>query len=191
MTFLTAQQTLMEQQSLQMLRDFVTLRHRFSANATLAVMFLIFGCAYGHAADRPNYSGQWELDPASSPNANGAAISLRIEDDSGKITYQRSLTQRDGKKVDAHFTCSLGGAQCEFDENGHKASVSLWYDGSALMILKTNGPKEDATIERRLELSPDGKTLKVQFTNLDTDSNGKSEVLVFKQQPSPNVTASR
>ena len=58
--------------------------------------------------------------------------------------------------------------------------MSLWYDGSALMMLKTNGPKEDETTERRLQLSPDGKTLTVQFTNLA--GNSKPETLVFTKE---------
>lgn len=73
------------------------------------------------------------------------------------------------------------------NENGHKAKVSLWYNGAALMILKTNGPKEDAMIERKLELSSDGNTLNVQFTDLDKDS--KPQVLVFTKEPPLNAAA--
>jgi hypothetical protein len=137
------------------------------------------------AADQPNFSGTWKLDPARSPGANGANITVTIKDEGGNIAYERSLTQADGKQREAHFTCSTGGKECEFDENGHKAKVSLWYDGPALMILKTDGPKEDATIERKLELSADGNTLKVQFTNLDTDKDSKPEALVFTKQAAP------
>jgi hypothetical protein len=139
------------------------------------------------AGNQPNFGGTWKLDPAKSPGANGATITLNIKDEAGNITYERSMRQADGKQVEAHFACSPGGKECEFDENGHKAKVSLWYNGAALMILKTNGPKEDAMIERKLELSSDGNTLNVQFTDLDKDS--KPQVLVFTKEPPLNAAA--
>jgi hypothetical protein len=141
------------------------------------------------ASDQPNFSGTWKLDPAGSPGANVATITLNIKDEAGKITYERTMKQTDGKQTVAHFTCSPGGSNCVFDENGHKAKVSLWYDGPALMILKTGGIKEDATTERKLELSTDGNTLKVQFTNLDLDKNNKPETLVFTKQSSSTASA--
>lgn len=136
------------------------------------------------ASDQPNFSGTWKLDPAKSPGINGITITLHIKDEAGKISYERTVQQTNGKQTVAHFTCSTGGSNCDFDENGHKAKVSLWYNGPALMILKTSGPKEDATTERKLELTPDGNTLKVQFTNLDLDKSNKPETLVFTKQPS-------
>lgn len=161
-TFLTAYERSQDQQSSQMSKGLESLIESLKPVVALAICFLVSGCAYGRAAGRPTYSGHWELDSARSPSADAAAIFLVIKDESNKITYQRSLTTRDGKKLDVHFACPVDGTQCDLVENGHKASVSLWYDGSALMILKTNGPKRDSTTERRLELSPDGKTLKVR-----------------------------
>ncbi len=147
------------------------------------ISLLVCASAWAHAGDRPNFSGDWQLDTAKSQGLEGETVTLKITDDSGKITYQRSLKKRDGKQYQAHFTCSPGAGECEFNENGHKAKVSLWYDGSALMILKTGGPREDATTERKFELSPDGNTLKVQFTNLNVDNNTKPETWVFLKQP--------
>jgi hypothetical protein len=142
-----------------------------------------------YASDQPNFSGTWKLDPARSPGANGASITLTIKDEAGKIDYRRSMKQNDGKEVVARFTCSPGASECDFDENGHKAKVSLWHDGTALVILKTGGPKQDATTERKLELSADGNTLKVQFTNLDLDKSGKPETLVFVKQSTSTASA--
>ena len=127
-------------------------------------------------------SGSWKLDPARSPGANGATITINIKDKAGQITYERTMKEANGNMRKAHFTCSVG-KDCEYDENGHKAKVSFWYDGPALMILKTNGPKQNATTERKLDLSPDGNTLNVEFTNLDLDSSSKQEILVFVKQP--------
>jgi hypothetical protein len=141
------------------------------------------------ANDHPNFSGTWKLDPAKSPGVDGATITLAIKDESGKINYERTMKQANGTPVVVRFTCSPGGSNCDLDENGHKAKVSIWYDGPALMILKTNGPKQDTTTERRLELSPDGNTLKVQFTNLDLDNNSKPETLVFTKQSTLTATS--
>jgi hypothetical protein len=153
-----------------------------AAIAVFAAPFLIY------AGDQPNFSGIWKLDPAKSPGVNGT-ITLTIKDEAGKINYQRGVKRTNGKETVARFTCSPGGGDCPFDENGHKAKVSLWYDGSALMIVKTDGPRQDATTERRLDLSADGNTLKVQFTNLDLDKSSKPEILVFTKQPAPVMAA--
>jgi hypothetical protein len=156
--------------------------HRFTGSTSSMVLALFAAPLLVCASDQPNFSGVWKLDPAQSPSVNGAMITLVIKDESGKISYERSMRQADGKQMVLRFTCSSGGSNCDSDENGHKAKVSLWYNGPALMILKTDGPKQDATTERKLELSPDGNTLKVEFTNLDLDKNSKPETLVFAKQ---------
>jgi hypothetical protein len=157
--------------------------HRFLSSISAIALALWAAPWLVGASNQPNFSGTWKLDPARSPGVNGATITLNIKDEAGKISYERLMKQTDGKQMEVRFMCSPGGSQCDFDENGHKAKVSLWYDGSALMILKTKGPKQDATTERKLELSPDGNTLKVQFTNLDLDKDSKPETLVFTKQP--------
>jgi hypothetical protein len=156
--------------------------HRWTRSCSPAALAVLAAPLLIYAGDQPNFSGTWKLDPTRSPGVNGT-ITLNIKDEAGKISYQRSIKQTNGKETIARFTCSPGGGECPFDENGHKAKVSLWYDGSALMILKTGGPKQDTTTERKLELSPDGNTLNVQFTNLDLDNNSKPETLFFTKQP--------
>ena len=132
------------------------------------------------AAAPPNFSGTWELDPAKSPDANGATITLTIEDGSGKITLQRSVHSKDGKEITSHFTCSPGGAECEYNDNGHKAKVSLWYNGPSLMILKTDGPKEDSTTQWKFELGPDGKILNVHCEHVEPAAKEEDNVFTKK-----------
>jgi hypothetical protein len=48
------------------------------------------------------------------------------------------------------------------------------------MMAKTNGESHDSTTERTFTLSPDGKTLTVEFTNYS--GSGKPEKLVFSKQ---------
>jgi hypothetical protein len=146
---------------------------------TVAALFTISPAVFA-AAGPPDFSGSWRLDPAKSQETNGAVVTLSIQNDDGKMKYERTARERDGRQMVARFDCAVGSTQCDFDENGHKAKVSLWYDGSALMILKTNGPRDDETTERRLELSSDGQTLKVLFTNFA--GNNKPEKLVFTKE---------
>ena len=151
-------------------------------NTSLTVLAVLAAPLLLIASDQTNFTGSWKLDPARSPSARGATVTVNIKQQAGTITYDRSMKREDGKVEEAHFTCSIG-KECVYDENGHKAKVSFWFDGPALMILKTKGPKDDATTERKLSLSPDGKTLNIEFTNLDLDKSGKPETLVFVKQP--------
>ena len=126
----------------------------------------------------PNFSGTWQLDTANS-QTEGQAVTLTIQDDSGKIDFKRVSRDKDGKEMTAHFSCKTG-AQCDFDEGGHKAKVTLWFNGGALAILKTDGPKEDAVTQWKLELSPDKRTLNVECTHIDPSATTAN--LVFHKK---------
>ena len=128
----------------------------------------------------PNFSGTWQLDSAKTPDAEGRTVTYTIQDAAGKINFTRVVHERDGKEVTSQFTCETGGNQCDFDEGGHKAHVSLWYNGSALMILKTDGPREDSVTQWKLELEPGGKSLKVGFEHIEPTD--KAETLVFDKK---------
>ncbi len=129
----------------------------------------------------PNFSGTWQLDAAKSPMAGGA-VTLTIQDNAGKIDFTRVAREKDGKEITSRFSCKTGGTQCDFAEGDHKAKVSLWYNGSALMILKTDGPKEDSVTQWKLELSPDKHNLNIELDHIEP--NDKSENLVFDKKSS-------
>jgi hypothetical protein len=142
---------------------------------------LLLGITWSAHGAAPDLSGKWVLDASKSQGTRGESIEFTIqEDQSGKITYDRVIHENSGRESHANFSCPVNGSWCPFDENGHKAKVSLWYDGSALMMAKTGGPSKDATAERRFELSVDGKTLTVEFTNYS--ESGKAQKLVFNKQ---------
>jgi hypothetical protein len=127
-----------------------------------------------------NLSGTWQLDTAKSQaNQHDEKVTLTIQDHAHTIQFKRVVQEGGGKEVISQFTCQTGGKECDFDEGGHKAKVSLWYDGAALVILKTDGPKEDSVTQWRLELSPDGKTLDVDLTHIVPEEN--EEKLVFNK----------
>ncbi|HEY7306622.1 MAG TPA: hypothetical protein VH601_21040 [Bryobacteraceae bacterium] len=130
----------------------------------------------------PNFSGTWQLDAARSQIRNAGSITYTIEDTSGKINFSRIVQDTDGKSITSKFSCDTVGTQCEFEEGNRKAKVSLWYDGTALVILKTDGPKEDSVTQWRLELAPDGNTLNVKLTHIEPVE--QPETMVFEKKSS-------
>ncbi len=152
----------------------------FSKSNLSPVYLPLLAAALFAATTPPDFSGKWLLDSSRSKDTNGETIQLTIEEPAGKIIYDRTLRDKNGKAVHMSFTCANLGKPCDMEENGHKGTVSLWYDGTALMIAKSGGENKNAFTERKLELSPDGKTLTVQFTNyLGT---GKPQKLIFTKQ---------
>lgn len=137
-------------------------------------------CVAFAGSSTPNFTGTWELDAPKSPSAEGRTITYTIQIASGKINFTRVVHEKDGKEVTSKFTCDTAGTQCDFDEGGHKAHVSVWYNGPALMILKTDGPKEDSVTQWKLELEPGGHTLTVGLEHIDP--NDKAETLVFDKK---------
>ena len=146
----------------------------------LAVLTAPLLTAVAFAGSTPNFSGTWQLDTAKNPSAAGRMITYTIKDASGKIAFTLVAKGADGKDVTSQFTCDTAGTQCDFDEGGHKAHVTLWYNGPALVILKTDGPKEDAVTQWKLELDPGGNSLKVNCEHIDPMD--KAETLVFAKK---------
>ena len=129
---------------------------------------------------RPDFSGAWQMNSAKSHVDDGRTVTLIIESVSDKIKLVRVVREKDGKEVTSKFVCATGGTDCEFDEGDRKAKVSLWYDGTALIVLKTDGPKEDAVTQWKLELAPNTKTLTIDLTHIDPSS--KAETVVFSKK---------
>jgi hypothetical protein len=142
---------------------------------------LLFSLVVSADSGTPNLTGSWQMDPAKSQVEDGRLVSLTIENVSNKIKMVRVVRAKDGKEVTSQFVCGLGGKECEYDGGGYKAKVSLWYNGPALVVLKTDGPKEDASDEWTFKLSPDSHTLTVALEHIDPTS--KDETLVFSKQP--------
>lgn len=149
------------------------------ALAVLAAQFLVSSVL---ADGPPNYSGTWQLNSAKTPEPGAESVTITIQDASGTIKFTRVAHETDGKDITSTFVCKPGGATCDFDEGGHKAKVSLWYDGAALVILKTDGPKEDSVTQWRLQLAPDKGSLNVDLTHIEPDE--KPESLVFDKRAS-------
>jgi len=151
------------------------------ALAALAVL-LIYPLLVSADSGNPNFTGAWQMDAAKSQVEDGRIVTLTIENVSNKIKMVRVVREKDGKEVTSQFVCGTGGTECEYDEGGHKAKVSLWYNGPALVVLKTDGTKEDTSDEWTMKLSSDTHTLTVGLEHIDPTS--KDETLVFSKQAS-------
>ena len=134
---------------------------------------------FASADSLPDFTGAWQMDTAKSQVEDGRVVSLTIEHVSNKLKMVRTIRAKDGKEVVSQFVCATMGAECELDDAGRKAKVSVWYNGPALVVLKTEGPKEDASDEWTFKLS-DPKTLTVALEHIDPTS--KDETLVFSKK---------
>jgi hypothetical protein len=134
------------------------------------------------SANTPDFAGHWQIDSARSQQGDEQNLALDIQEDSNKVTFTRTYREGAGNQSTSHFSCVIGGKECAFDEDGHKANVSLWFNGPVLVILKTNGPKNDPTVEWHLSLDSEGKTLTVRRENMS--SSAKAENLVFDKTES-------
>jgi hypothetical protein len=117
-------------------------------------------------AQTPDLSGTWVAD------TNGSEKWV-LDQKSGKIHIQ----ELSGDRVDAEFTCSLDGQECPTKENGHKEKVMMYFNGDKLVEIRERG---GTSFKERLQISADGKTLKVESVPLSSDQ--KSETTSFHRQ---------
>ncbi len=134
------------------------------------------------AMDAVDFSGHWQLDAAKSKTGSERTVSIDLAEKGNQVTFTRVFDDHDGKQVTATFTCAVGSQDCDFVENGHKAKVSLWYNGPELVVLKTDGEKHDSTVEWHLKLSDGGKTLNVNREIMEPAD--QTEKLVFNKAES-------
>jgi len=71
------------------------------------------------------------------------------------------VTQIEGSGAIADFQCNTEGQSCDVKIGGHKATVSMYYNGSALVQLESKG---DQIVKRRFSLLPSGNAMKVEVT---------------------------
>jgi hypothetical protein len=117
----------------------------------IAAGILVFFVVTATRADAPDFSGHWQVDPTKSHFDSEKTLSLDIQWQGEQITFVRTY-QANGKQTTARFTCTANGKECAFNDNGHKAKISIWYNGPVLVVLKTHGEKHDSTVEWQLKL---------------------------------------
>jgi hypothetical protein len=113
-------------------------------------------------ADRAKLAGSWQ----------DSGTVWTIEDKGSTI----HLTRSEGSKVVAEFDCNAAGRDCEGKDSGHKATVSMWFNGAALVQMETKGPE---VVKRRFAISSQGDTLELQTIPLTPA--GPTETAQFKR----------
>ena len=115
--------------------------------------------------ENSSYSGKWQAGDKSSE------LIVQQTGDSIHVTEQR------GGKMVCDYTCNSKGTNCNFKEEGKKATVSLYFNGPKLVEIRTRG---DEVMKRRFGLKDDGKTLEVEV--MPIAPAGKTATILYAKQ---------
>jgi len=122
--------------------------YTFATFATLAAASsLISPARADQQSDRASLIGSWVQ--AGGNNAwiiDNAADGLHIK-------------QIEGSGTVADYQCNLLGHDCDVKVSGHKAAISMYFNGAILVQIETKG---DQIVKRRFSVQPAGNTLKVE-----------------------------
>lgn len=129
-----------------------------------------------------NASGTWKLNEAKS-NFNGMPapkdVTLVIDEQGDNLKYTVSGTGPDGKPFHESYDGTLNGKQASVSgaQMPAKASFTRTSDGVAGEYQTDHG-----TMKLQSSLSPDGKTLTVQWSGTDKDGKPMSWTEVYDKQ---------
>jgi hypothetical protein len=125
-----------------------TALYTFAAFAILAMASSLIGPALAdQQSDRASLIGSWVQSGGN--NAwiiDNAADGLHIK-------------QIEGSGTVADYQCNLTGNDCDVKVGGHKAAISMYFNGAILVQIETKG---DQIVKRRFSIEPSGNTLKVE-----------------------------
>jgi len=125
--------------------------------------FLMAAAALAQDDDRPDLSGKWQT------SGGGDSGILKIEAKDDSLHYAEAARN-------VEFDCTTDGKECSITDGGHKAKVSLWYNGGSLVMLETKG---NDVVKRRFTLT-NGSTLEMEVIPIVPP--GKAGKLVFTKQ---------
>jgi hypothetical protein len=119
-------------------------------------------------ADRAQLIGSWVQ--------NGGAAAWIIDSQTDGL----HLTEIERSAPIADFQCNTEGHDCNVKIGGHKATVTLYYNGPALVQLETIG---DQVVKRRFTILPSGNAMKVEV--MPMSGHAPNQQLEFERgQPS-------
>ncbi len=117
------------------------------------------------AADHAKLTGTWQAD-------EGATWVLQNTANTVKITQTRN-----GQRV-SEIECNVNGKECQVNESGHKAGVSLWFNGPKLVEFETKGSE---VVKRTFAVSAQPDVLDIEV--IPILPGGKPETLQFHRAP--------
>jgi hypothetical protein len=128
--------------------------------------FLAITALAQDSSDRSKLIGQWQSEAgANSPES----WKIETEGDTMHITQFRSGTKT------AEIACNTMGRECEGTDEGHRAKVSMYYNGPKLVQLETKG---DEVVKRRFSIAGDGG---LEIELIPISPQGKTETAKFKR----------
>ena len=92
------------------------------------------------------------------------------------IGAELQMTQIEGDKVVSKFKCATKGGPCEATSDGHKAAISMWYNGAKLVEMETRGSE---ILKRRFGVLAQGDVMEVE--TIPIIPSGKSEIYRFQR----------
>jgi hypothetical protein len=115
--------------------------------------------------ERQNLTGSWvsENEPRSGWTIGNKNDVFQIVETSGDSTV-------------AEYVCKADGHDCQVKIAGKKATVSMWFNGSKLVQLETQGTN---VVKRRFAALPQGEAIEVETIPIVPD--GRPETLRFKR----------
>jgi hypothetical protein len=116
------------------------------------------------AADRPNLTGAWQLNPEKSDrSAEPAGLTWVIDLKDETVHMAEVVKQPGGKEAKLEYDCTIDGKDCVVHAKGQPENVSFWYNGGMLVELVTVGHNRERIVKRRMRLSDDGKRMQVEL----------------------------
>jgi hypothetical protein len=130
-----------------------------------AAVFFLAGVMTVIAQQKPDFSGEWKLNPQAStlsPAVAAAAQSgvLQIVHRAPKFTGHQTIVLA-GKPIESKFDLLSDGRDVVTDAGGRRIVSTLRWDGDALVATwRIQGPEGETTISFRYELQDDGRRLR-------------------------------
>jgi hypothetical protein len=149
------------------------------------------------AAANTNFAGTWVLDKSKSEGLQrgmdtAQSITMVVTQDDKQITTETKVVGQDGTaRPSQPFTYKLDGSKTNVEVTGRmpaKATLSAkWTDGGKTLelnqdrVMNMQGNEVNVSIKDHLELSGDGKVLKVHRTT-DSPMGSQESKLTFNKQ---------
>jgi hypothetical protein len=147
-----------------------TFRGENSMKAVVVILLLMQTNVVAWAdnqADREQLEGTWVEDGNAHPN--GWTIS--------KVPGGLHIAQTADGRTIASFDCPTSGRDCDVKVDGHKATVSMYFNGAALVMIET---RNDKVVKRRFSLMPSPDAMKLEI--MPMSGGAQIEEVHFRRQ---------
>ncbi len=157
-----------------------------SKYTVIATVVALAGTMPVIAQQKPDFSGEWQLNPQASmlsPIVAPVAQSgtLRIEHKEPNFKCQMTIVL-DGKPVETKYELLSDGREIVASEQGHRSVSSLRWDGDALVgTWRVEIPNSEMTISFRYELEDGGRRLRAS-EQLRGGGRDQDNVWVFERR---------